>query len=142
MRDAKNVIAVPRTDVAAAVGEVVSLVKHGGAGVVVKATDETLLVDFNHPLAGQPMNVTITLLAVEELSPFGPELRVVRLRAGDAKTYPIFGDWVTLHLEIYHDGKLLSSTRETGTPLRDLEQPAASMWCILGGGLELQGLRL
>lgn len=124
LRDASNVIAVPRSDVAGGVGEVVSLVKHGGAGVVVKETDETLLVDFNHPLAGQPMNVTITLLAVEELSPF-KELRVVRLRPGDGKTYPIFGDWVTLHLEIYHDGKRLSSTRET--PLRDLEPLAASL---------------
>eukprot|EP00438_Fugacium_kawagutii_P024979 Skav217970 [mRNA] locus=scaffold3450:355742:356676:- [translate_table: standard] len=85
------------------------------------------------------MNVTITLLAVEEISPF-KELRVVRLRAGDAKTYPIFGDWVTLHLEIYHDGKLLSSTRENGSPLRDLEH-LALIWCIWGYHLGLEDLR-
>lgn len=117
--DASKQILVPFADYAdAQLGAVISLTKHGGlTGVVLKQQKDHWLVDLNHPLAGQRVNVTITLLATEAVPP--REVRVERLRTGDGVTYPIFGDWITMHVELSHNGKLLSSTRRgAGNPLR------------------------
>ena len=52
-------------------------------GVVLKQQKDQWLVDLNHPLAGQRVNVTITLLAMEAPGVFR-EVRVERLRRGEA----------------------------------------------------------
>ena len=52
------------------------------SGVVLKQQKDQWLVDLNHPLAGQRVNVTITLLATEAVR--AREVRVQRLRKGEA----------------------------------------------------------
>lgn len=50
--------------------------------MVLKQQKDQWLVDLNHPLAGQRVNVTITLLATEAVR--AREVRVKRLRNGEA----------------------------------------------------------
>ena len=115
--DANKQISVPSSEYAGyAAGSVLS-VKNVGSGLVVKETANQLVVDLNHPLAGKPVNITITLLASEEVPP--KNVRIERLKPGDGLTYPTFGDWITLHLEvsIKTTGEVLTSTFGTD-PLR------------------------
>ena len=115
--DANKQISLPSSEYAGyAAGSVLS-VKNVGSGLVVKETANQLVVDLNHPLAGKPVNITITLLASEEVPP--KNVRIERLKPGDGLTYPTFGDWITLHLEvsIKTTGEVLTSTFGTD-PLR------------------------
>lgn len=94
--DANKQISVPSSEYAGYVAGSVLSVKNVGSGLVVKETANQLVVDLNHPLAGKPVNITITLLASEEVPP--KNVRIERLKPGDGLTYPTFGDWRLDHL--------------------------------------------
>ncbi|CAJ1389624.1 unnamed protein product [Effrenium voratum] len=113
-RDPGKQVRVPSLE-PAELGDVVSL--ELGTGVVLEVSKSEMLVDLNHPLAGRRVNVTLTLLACEEVPPKDVEVRT--LRPGDGRTYPKYGDRLTLHVEtsLASSGEVISSTR-SGQPLQ------------------------
>ena len=112
--DESKLVSVPASKVSdAEIGTVVSLDGYGvGMGVVVERNPRTALIDQNHPLAGKSVNVTLTLLRCEKVPP--RDVVVRSLITGDGRTYPAYGDWLTLHYELSLAGskKIIDSTRD------------------------------
>lgn len=81
--------------------------------------ETTALLDFNHPLAGQPLSMTVTLVSCEEV-PENERLVVETVSAGDGKTYPKPGDSLTMHYTgtLAASGKVFDSSRERGDPFQ------------------------
>lgn len=75
-------------------------------------------LDLNHPMAGVPLAMSVTLLACEP-APELPPFEVETLQPGDEKTFPSKGDNVTIHYtgELADGSKAFMDTREKGGPL-------------------------
>uniref|UniRef100_A0A7S1QGV4 peptidylprolyl isomerase n=1 Tax=Alexandrium catenella TaxID=2925 RepID=A0A7S1QGV4_ALECA len=87
--------------------------------VLVRLEGDTATLDLNHPLAGVPLTLSVTLLGCEA-APELPPFEVETVAPGDEKTYPSKGDYVTVHYAgaLADGGKSFMSTREAGEPLR------------------------
>jgi len=87
------------------------------ARVVGIGGDEATL-DLNHPMAGVPLLMSVTLLACEEAAEL-PPFEVETVSPGDEKTFPSRGDNVTIHYTgaLADGSKTFMSTREKGTPV-------------------------
>jgi len=115
--DTSRRITVPASQFSEAqVGSIVSTAGPGaGMGVVIKKKGAKLLVDQNHPLAGKSVNITLTLLRCENVPP--RDVSVESLVEGDGKTFPIYGDRLSLHYELsLADSGTVIEASDTQTP--------------------------
>lgn len=115
----ENVIQVDRDQLGSiplALGKQVSVPTDvGERNAIVTALDErTVTLDFNHPLAG--LNVTMTVIIVGCEAP--PDVVVESLAPGDGQTYPKPGDKLTIHYigSFAKSGNVFDSSREKGKP--------------------------
>lgn len=82
--------------------------------VVKSLGTETATLDFNHPLAGVPLLISVTVL---EVSP-PPEIEVETVSPGDGASFPKAGDRLAVHYtgRLAADGVVFDSSRERGEP--------------------------
>lgn len=78
---------------------------------------EVAFLDFNHPLAGLPIVMSVTLRTCKE-APEEPELVVETVSPGDGKTFPKPGDKLTMHYTgtLASSGQEFDSSRGRGEP--------------------------
>ncbi|CAE8616017.1 unnamed protein product [Polarella glacialis] len=70
---------------------------NGPMMAIVKGISETTAtLDFNHPMAGMPLTMKVTLVSCSE-APSEPEIVVETLKEGDGVTFPKKGDRLTMH---------------------------------------------
>merc|ERR1712008_262105 len=74
----------------------------------------TVTLDFNHPLAGLNVSMTVTIVGCEA----PPDVVVESLSPGDGQTYPKSGDKLTVHYigSFADSGNVFDSSREKGKP--------------------------
>lgn len=84
---------------------------------VVELNEATAKLDFNHPLAGTPVSMALTLVASEQ-PPSSDGLEVQTVTAGDGTTFPNPGDTLTMHYtgSLAANGEVFDSSRERGEP--------------------------
>merc|ERR1712150_76437 len=85
---------------------------------VLAVDKETATLDLNHPMAGVPLTMSVTLLACEE-APELPPFEVETVSPGDEKTFPEKGKRLKVHYTgtLADGSKTFMSTREQGEPL-------------------------
>lgn len=99
-------------------------------GKVVRLEGDKGTLDLNHPMAGEKLTMSLTLLSCE-VAPELPPFEVETTSPGDNKTYPQKADKVTVHYagELSNGVKFMS-TRDRGEPLQ----------FVIGLGEIIQGL--
>eukprot|EP00929_Paragymnodinium_shiwhaense_P122056 TRINITY_DN94591_c0_g1_i1.p1 TRINITY_DN94591_c0_g1~~TRINITY_DN94591_c0_g1_i1.p1 ORF type:complete len:303 (+),score=48.83 TRINITY_DN94591_c0_g1_i1:70-978(+) len=117
-RNEEKIVAFPKDRLPEGVEVGVQITLEGPNGpmaATVASMNETdALLDFNHPLAGLPLTMTVTLLGVRE-----PAKLVVETETpGDGKTYPKAGDTLTMHYTgtLAATGEKFDSSRDRGEP--------------------------
>jgi len=85
--------------------------------VVKEIKGTTAVLDFNHPLVGLPLKMTVTLTSCEEAPP-APELSVETQKPGDGVNFPKKGDTLMMHYTgtLASTGAKFDSSRDRGTP--------------------------
>jgi FK506-binding protein 1 len=94
---------------------------NGPVTATVKELQEKVaIVDFNHPLAGMPLLMKLTLLSCEDPPEPFTELEVVTQKAGDGATYPKKGDTLTMHYTgtLSATGTQFDSSRDRDEPFK------------------------
>jgi len=92
--------------------------RQGSMPAVVKSiAGKTATLDFNHPMAGQPLKMRFTVESLEEV-PKVEGLKVETTSPGDGKTYPKKGDNLTMHYTgtLAATGAPFDSSHEHGQP--------------------------
>lgn len=84
---------------------------------ILSRNDTIVMLDFNHPLAGIDLTMSITVLSIKE-PPDEGDLVVETITPGDGKTYPKAGDVLEMHYTgtLAADGKEFDSSVDRGQP--------------------------
>eukprot|EP00932_Pfiesteria_piscicida_P006769 SRR837773.16725.p3 GENE.SRR837773.16725~~SRR837773.16725.p3 ORF type:complete len:118 (-),score=50.46 SRR837773.16725:124-477(-) len=91
---------------------------HGPQGPVLASvtelTDDKAKLDLNHPFAGLPLSMTVTLVDCKP----APTLEVELTKEGDGKTFPQRGDKLKMHYcgTLASNGEKFDSSRDRGEP--------------------------
>mmetsp|Transcript_54307 Transcript_54307/g.129414 ORF Transcript_54307/g.129414 Transcript_54307/m.129414 type:complete len:349 (-) Transcript_54307:7-1053(-) len=121
-RDEANVMEVDRSllDDELEIGKFASVSAEGGEryAVVLRFNDTHATLDFNHPLAGLDLTMTVTVSSCTAPAA-APEVLVTTLQPGDGSTRPKVGDVVTIHYSgAFADSRnVFDSSEEKGAPL-------------------------
>lgn len=88
----------------------------GGQAVVTKLEGDTATLDLNHPLAGQSLTFTVTLVTCAP----EPELEVETVTPGNGVHYPAVGDQLEMHYTgtLASTGDKFDSSRDRGDPFK------------------------
>eukprot|EP00971_Amphidinium_carterae_P103819 2055657-Amphidinium_carterae.1 len=122
-RDEAGVIEVQRDvlDEDLEVGKFTTVSTEGGHrhAVVLFINSSHATLDFNHPLAGLELTMTVTLSGCTQPAT-RPDVEVTARTAGDGVTMPQDGDIVTIHYTgaFAESGNIFDSSEERGKPLQ------------------------
>jgi len=84
---------------------------------VVAMGEESATLDCNHPLAGKPVSMKLTVTKIEEV-PESEKMSIEVTTPGDGKTYPKAGDTLTMHYvgTLAKGGAQFDSSRDRDEP--------------------------
>jgi len=120
-KDDRKILNIPASQLppGCKVGQALNLPGQELYAQIIAVNTTYVTIDYNHPLAGLPLLVSVKLLSCQKAAG-PPQLLVETMSPGDGKTYPQMGDFVTVHYtgQLAAGSNEFESTRKHGVPFR------------------------